>query len=77
MKQITVFSTPTCVYCNLVKKYMSDKNLSYKEVDVSKDDTAKEAMVAKSGTLGVPQIWIDSHVVVGFNKGALDQLLKD
>jgi glutaredoxin 3 len=32
-------------------------------------------MIEKSGQMGVPVITVDDHVVVGFNKSRLDQLL--
>ena len=37
-------------------------------------DKARE-MIQKSGQMGVPVITVDEHVVVGFNKSKLDQLL--
>jgi hypothetical protein len=32
-------------------------------------------MVEKSGEMGVPQLWINDEVVIGFNKPVIDQLL--
>ena len=33
-KNITIFTTPTCAYCPMVKQYLKNKNLSYDEVDL-------------------------------------------
>ena len=72
---ITIYSTPTCVYCNSLKKYLTSKNLEYQEIDVSKDEKELEKMVAISGQMGVPVIDIDGNVVIGFDKQRVDEIL--
>ncbi|MSU54212.1 MAG: NrdH-redoxin [Candidatus Staskawiczbacteria bacterium] len=73
---ITIYSTPTCVYCNNVKEYLTKNNIQYQEIDVSLDEKELEKMVAISGQMGVPVIDIDGDVVVGFDKEKIDELLK-
>jgi len=34
---ITLFSSENCGKCNTVKQLLSDKNITYKEIDVKKD----------------------------------------
>ncbi|MFA5135812.1 MAG: thioredoxin [Patescibacteria group bacterium] len=72
---ITVFSTPTCPYCHMVKDYLKNKKIDFKDIDVSVDQEMARKMVDKSGQMGVPQLWINNEVVVGFNKGAIDMIL--
>lgn len=72
---ITIYSTPTCVYCNALKKYLTSKNFEYTEIDVSKDEKELEKMVAISGQMGVPVIDIDGNVVIGFDKPRVDEIL--
>ncbi|MCL4364590.1 thioredoxin family protein [Patescibacteria group bacterium] len=74
-KKVKVFSTPTCPYCFMVKAYLKEKNVAYEDVDVSVDQNEAIAMVQKSGQMGVPQLWIEDDIVVGFNKPVIDQLL--
>lgn len=73
--RVIVFSTPTCTYCNMVKKYFREKNIRFKDVDVSRDAAAARDMVRKSGQMGVPQIDIGGKVVVGFDKPKIDRYL--
>jgi len=73
--KVKVFSTPTCPYCHMAKAYLRDKKIEFEDIDVSKDQAQAIAMVQKSGQMGVPQLWIDDEVVIGFNKPAIDQLL--
>lgn len=75
MKKIKVFSTPTCPYCHMAKDYLKEKKISFEDIDVSKDQKQARAMVEKSGQMGVPQLWIDDEVIIGFNKPIIDQLL--
>jgi glutaredoxin 3 len=75
-KKVIVFSTPTCSWCIKVKDYLKKNGVPYREVDVSRDPKAAQDMVRKTGQQGVPQIWVGSTAVVGFNKEKLDRLLE-
>lgn len=75
MKNVKVFSTPTCPYCTMAKEYLVNNNIQYEDIDVSRDQGQAMQMVKKSGQMGVPQLWIDDEVVVGFNKPVIDRLL--
>jgi len=75
MKKVKVFSTPTCPYCHMAKAYLKDKKVEFEDIDVSQDQNQARAMVAKSNEMGVPQLWIDDEVVIGFNRPIIDQLL--
>jgi thioredoxin 1 len=74
-QEIMVFSTPTCPYCTMAKNYLREKGISFKDVDVSADETMARKMMERSGRMGVPQLWIKNQVVIGFNKPLIDQLL--
>ncbi len=74
---VIVFTTPTCSWCKKVKTYLKEKQIRYKEVDVSRDQRAMKDMVRKSGQMGVPQLWINNRPVVGFDKAKIDRLIKN
>lgn len=74
-KKVKIFTTPICPWCMRAKQYLNDKGIEYEEIDVTQNAIVANHMVAKSGQSGVPQIWMDEHVVVGFNQSLLDQLL--
>jgi len=74
-KRVIVFSTPTCVYCNHAKRYLREKGIRFRDVDVSRDEAAARDMVRRSGQQGVPVIDIGGKIVVGFNKAEVDRLL--
>lgn len=73
---IKVYSTPTCPWCVLAKKYFSDKNIPFENIDVSTDQAKAEEMVKISGQMGVPVIKIGNEVIVGFDQTRVESLLK-
>ncbi|RKY00261.1 MAG: NrdH-redoxin [Spirochaetes bacterium] len=74
--RIIVFSTPSCPWCNRVKRYLKEKGFRYRDIDVSKDEKAARDVVRKTGQMGVPVILINNRPIVGFNKAEIDRLLK-
>ncbi|WP_010245050.1 glutaredoxin family protein [Acetivibrio cellulolyticus] len=72
---IKVYSTPTCPWCTVAKKYLTSKNVPFEDVDVSRDREAAMEMVNKSGQRGVPVIDINGNIIVGFDQSEIDRLI--
>ena len=77
MKNITIYSTPSCVYCRMAKAFLKSQNIPFEEKDVLTDLAAREEMVKKSGQLGVPVIDVEGKIMVGFDQGELTRLVSD
>lgn len=75
MSKVTIYSTPTCTYCQLAKQFFAENDVAYEEVDVAADNAKLQEMVEMSGQMGVPVIKIDDQVVVGFDEGKLKEML--
>jgi glutaredoxin-like YruB-family protein len=75
MAKVTIYSTPTCVYCKMAKEFFAKNNVAYEEHDVASDLKAREDMVNKSHQLGVPVIDIDNQIIVGFDQRTIEGLL--
>lgn len=76
IKNITVFSTSTCAYCPMVKKWLGQKGFNYNEVMLDDDPSRQQEMIEKSGQMAVPVTIIEKDdgtesVVVGYNVGQL------
>jgi glutaredoxin-like YruB-family protein len=76
-KRVTVFSTPTCSFCNMAKKYFREKGIRFTDVDVSRDPAAARDMIRRSGQQGVPVIDIGGKIVVGFDRVKIDKYLNN
>jgi glutaredoxin 3 len=74
-KKVKVYSTPTCPFCIMAKKFLKDNNIEFEDVDVSRDIKSAREMVEKTGQMGVPVIEIDGEFVIGFNREKIKQLL--
>lgn len=73
--RVIVFSTPTCSFCNMAKKYFREKSIRFRDVDVSRDPAAARDMVRRSGQQGVPVIDIGGRIVIGFDRVKIDKYL--
>jgi len=74
MKKIKIYSSSSCTNCTAVKEYIKEKGYEYEEKNVSLDKDAKKELLSM-GYMGVPVIFVDDDVVVGFNRSKLDEIL--
>ncbi len=72
---VKVYSTPTCPWCTMAKEYLKSKNVTFDDLDVSKDKDAAAEMIQKSGQRGVPVVDIDGNIIVGFDQKTIDKLI--
>lgn len=75
MKQVTIYTTPTCSYCKMAKEFFAEKGVTYQEFNVGVDLEKRKEMIEKSGQMGVPVITVGDDLVVGFDKAKLASLL--
>lgn len=79
MPKITIYSTPTCAFCQMAKEFFKEHNLVYTDINVAEDHAKAQEMVEKSGQLGVPVIVIEKdgkeNIVIGFDRAELSSLL--
>lgn len=77
MKNVIIYSTPTCVYCNAAKQFFKDKNVDYKEHDLTKNPEIIPELSQRMGSpvQGVPIIEIDGQFFVGFNREKITAVL--
>jgi len=73
--KIKIYTTPTCTYCRMTKEFLDGHSIPYDAIDVTKDATARNEMIERSGQMGVPVIDIDGELTVGFNKERLIEKL--
>jgi len=76
MKNVVIYSTPTCSFCNMAKDFFEENNIEYTEHDVSTDAEKRQEMIEKSGQMGVPVIFVDNDMIIGFDKEKISQMLE-
>ncbi len=75
MKQVTIYSTPTCHFCHAAKELFKKNNVPFTDYNVAEDATRRTEMLERSGQMGVPVIFIGSEMIIGFNEKRLSDLL--
>jgi glutaredoxin 3 len=76
VKNITIFTTNTCAYCVMVKKWLGAKGFNYDEVNLDSNPERQQEAFQMSGQLAVPVTVItkqddSKEVVVGYNLAKL------
>lgn len=74
---VTVYSTPTCVFCRALKEYLKGKKISYKEKDLTQDMEAQKWVLDHTGQLAVPVTDIDGNIVIGFDRSKIESILRE
>jgi S1-C subfamily serine protease len=59
----------------MVKEFLSQKGMSFREKDVSRDQFAAQELVSRTGQAGVPVTVIDGETIVGFDRARLEEAL--
>lgn len=74
-KQVIIYSTPTCHFCQQAKEFFTENGVEYTEHDVASDQEKAQEMVTRSGQMGVPVIFVGDDMIIGFDEGRLRSLL--
>jgi glutaredoxin len=76
VKNITIFTTNTCGYCAMVKKWLGAKGFAYDEVNLDQNPERQKEALELSGALTVPVTVVTKgddtrQVVIGYNLAKL------
>lgn len=67
MRQVSIYTTRFCPYCVQAKSLLGAKGVKYREIAVDGDPEMRKKMMQLSGRRTVPQIWIGTQHVGGFD----------
>lgn len=59
----------------MAKDFFKDNNIEFENFDVSTDPIKRQEMIEKSQQMGVPVIFIEDQMIIGFDKDRISQLL--
>jgi len=75
MQNVTIYSTPTCHFCHMAKEFFKANNVAFTDNNVAADPNLAREMMNRSGQMGVPVIFVDDEMIVGFDEPRLKTLL--
>ena len=73
--EVKLYTTPTCPYCKMAKKFLDDNGVKYQEFNIAENKAARDEMKNKCNSLAVPTICFDNEVLVGFDESELRKRL--
>ena len=84
MKNILIYTGPSCNFCAAAKRLLERNKLKFSEIDVSSGENIRDEMIKKSnGQRTIPQIFFGDRHVGGYtelraleNENKLKELLE-
>lgn len=80
-KKVTIYTTTTCAYCVMVKRYLASKGLSYDEINLDLTPERRQEAIDLSGQMNVPVTVVSDEasgqreIAIGWNPGKLASAL--
>ena len=69
MKNILIYTGPSCNFCDAAKRLLERNKLKVSEIDVSSGEGIRDEMIKKTnGQRTIPQIFFGDHHVGGYNE---------
>ena len=69
MKNILIYTGPSCNFCDAAKRLLERNKLKFNEIDVSCGENIRDEMIKKSnGQRTIPQIFFGDHHVGGYTE---------
>lgn len=72
--EVTLYVMPHCGYCEKARQHLTERGVTWKELDIAGSADAKREFVAKGG-VGTPLIMIGEEVIRGYDASRIDQAL--
>ena len=67
MANVEIYTKEWCPYCAKAKALLKSKGLSYREINITVDETLRQEMVTRSGRRTVPQLFLDGASIGGYD----------
>jgi glutaredoxin 3 len=81
--EVKMYTTRFCPYCVRARSLLANKNVKFIDIAVDSEPDLRREMAELSGRYTVPQIWIGSKHIGGYDdiamldrQGELDQMLR-
>jgi len=82
MREITIYTTEPCSFCNRVKGLLKARGIEFSEVNLSKDPDGRLELARKTGMMSFPQVLVGERLLGGYaevqqaaDDGSLEDLL--
>jgi len=70
MKKVTLYTLSTCPWCHKAKKFFTDRNIPFTDIDYDLADEATQSRILQeldaAGASGFPYARIGDQIIVGY-----------
>ena len=73
-KPVTLYTSPTCHWCRVAKRYLEEQDITYSEIDIISDHAGRREMVLMTGQHGVPVVRVGEHAMIGWDEAEFELL---
>ena len=73
-RPVTIYTTPHCHWCRVAKNYFADKNIEYREIDITTNVRGHREMVLMTGRHAVPVIKVGEYAMTGWDVQEFEKL---
>ena len=75
MPDVTIYTQPSCGYCNQLKEYLQKHNVKFEDKDITKDRSAWDELINKHKIRATPVLVYGDKKIIGFNPEDVDRAL--
>jgi mycoredoxin len=73
---VTLYSAPWCGYCRIAKRFLTENNVSYTEINIDEDEEAARRVEQwNNGNRTIPTLDIDGSIFTNPSPAQLRQVL--
>jgi len=74
--EAVLFVASGCPWCARARRYLKERGVPFREVDLARDPPAARTVVLNTGQTGVPVLQIGWQWIVGFDLPRIDRALE-
>ena len=67
--QLILYSSPWCPDCRVAKRFLTEHNIAFEEIDIESTPGAADEVVKQTGKRAIPQFVIDGEWVQPYRPG--------
>jgi glutaredoxin len=76
MNTIKLYGSPYCQKCLNLKKYLTEKNISFDYIDVIEDTEAQEYIILKTKQMNIPILELNNEeYIIGYDLEKINKSL--
>lgn len=72
---IKIFTTATCAYCAMVKRFLDMKGKVYEVIALDDNPSLRQELLEKTGAMTVPIVEFNGRYVIGWKPAELTALI--